>query len=119
MKIGSIELDLVAVRELEHYADNTASLKEQKYSIELNLARKVAKGTYDRNKAPKLWGYWVESAAKSYIKEFGGSMRDMFPPLVRRSVAEGFAFIFDGDIADELYGDFREDAAKILRDRVV
>jgi hypothetical protein len=65
---GTVDQD--AARELELYAENEYKLYNQKKSIVSNLIKKHKKGKYDAKLAPKLWGYWVEAAAKLYAKEF-------------------------------------------------
>jgi len=76
-----------AATELELYADNTAELYNQKVAILENLKKRLAKGTYDKEKAIKLWMYWVDAAAKRYAKEFGGTWSTLFSPTTRLEVA--------------------------------
>ena len=60
--------------ELHLYASNHAQLhRQQIMPIIANLSKKHAKGTYDHEKAKKLWTYAADSAAKHYEKEHGGS----------------------------------------------
>jgi hypothetical protein len=77
------ELDEVAGRELELYADNDSSLYNQKKSIIKNLQVKMARGEYDPAKAAKLWSYWLDAAAKAYAREFGGSWHETFSTATR------------------------------------
>jgi len=58
-------------RELALTYDNERAQQGQKESIINNLARKMAKGQYDRTKAVKLWGYAAKSGADAYAKQFG------------------------------------------------
>lgn len=58
-------------RELALTYDNERAQQGQKESIINNLARKMAKGQYDRAKAVKLWGYAAKSGADAYAKQFG------------------------------------------------
>jgi len=60
-----------AARELALCYDNERAQQAQKESIINNLARKMAKGTYDRAMAVKLWGYAAKSGADAYAKTFG------------------------------------------------
>jgi len=77
-----------AATELELYADNTSELYNQKLSIIENMRRRIAKGTYDKEKALKLWMYWVDAAAKRYVKEFGGgTWHEVFGTGTRLEVA--------------------------------
>ena len=76
-------VDEHAARELDLYAENESALYGQHQSIIANIKRRIASGTYDAAKAPKLWGYWYEAAARRYVKEFGGDVRTMFPKALR------------------------------------
>ena len=59
-------------REIELYADNDNVLYFQKRRpILINLGKKFQKGTYDVNKAAKLWRYYIDAALQKYNKEFG------------------------------------------------
>jgi hypothetical protein len=64
------EVDPHAVRELILFAENEYKLRNQWDSIIANLAKKRAKGLYDKTLAAKLWRYWADSAAKEYTKQF-------------------------------------------------
>jgi hypothetical protein len=81
-------VDTDAARELDLYAENTYELYGQFNAIIANLKRKIAKGTYRPALAPKLWRYWYDAAAQRYCKEYGGSVRSMFPVAVRQYAAE-------------------------------
>ena len=59
-------------RELELYADNDSLLYFQRRKpILINLSKKYKKGTYDIQKAVKLWRYYIDAALEKYNKEFG------------------------------------------------
>jgi hypothetical protein len=59
-------------RELELYADNDSLLYFQRRKpILINLTKKYKKGTYDIQKAAKLWRYYIDAALEKYNKEFG------------------------------------------------
>jgi hypothetical protein len=59
-------------RELELYADNDSLLYFQRRKpILINLSKKYKKGTYDVQKAAKLWRYYIDAALEKYNKEFG------------------------------------------------
>ncbi len=75
-------------RELELYAENTAELYPQLQAIEANLANKLADEKFVKDKAAKLAMYWVDNAAKRYVKEFGGGKwHELFPKADRMQVA--------------------------------
>lgn len=84
-------IDQHALTELELYAENKSSIYEQKKSILKNILRRIKNGTYDPGLAPKLWLYWVDEAAKRYVKEFGGDLRITFPKPLREALAEKLA----------------------------
>lgn len=61
-----------AAHELKTHAENNAHLyKSSHVPIAKNLERKFKKGTYDHEKAKKLWKYHADRAADSYAKEHG------------------------------------------------
>ena len=74
-------------RELDLYAENTGELYPQFVSIIGNLKKRIDKGTYDANLAPKLWRYWYDNAARGYKREHGYQ----FAPAVRQACAEARA----------------------------
>ena len=100
----SFESDESVAIELYLYLDNTEPLYRKKLAIAANLLKKIKRGTYDHKQAPQAWSYVVEDAAKSYSKEHGtGSKRewaDIFPPKIRRAVAE--------DLADRWYANVKD-----------
>jgi hypothetical protein len=73
--------------ELILFADNTSEIYEQKTSIIKNLQRKIDKGQYNPDLAPKLWRYWIDEAARMYKKETGYQ----FPVEVRQMAANEVA----------------------------
>ena len=85
-------VDSNATNELDLFVMNNEDLYRKKFMpIIQNLKRKVAKNTYDHEKAKKLWMYLVDAAAKEYVKEFGSpdeDVKDMFPKETRLRVAE-------------------------------
>lgn len=88
--------------ELEMYAYNTSQLHNQFMSIIANIKRKIKSKTYNPTLAPKLWMYWIDNAAKMYVKEFGGSVKNVFPKMVREQLAaeisvREFKKIMDGE----------------------
>ena len=85
------------VRELSLYCENDGDLhRQQVQPIEKNLAKRLAKGTYDHEKSKKLWGYLADNCAKKYAKEFGDGTpwHKMFSTADRREVAREFADSF-------------------------
>lgn len=68
-----------------------------------NLERKVARGTYDNERALKIFKYPVETAAKEYAKGYGTPWHVMFPVAVRREVERS------------LFNEYREDYGMVER----
>lgn len=63
-------LDEHSAKELFLWIENDGDLYRQQYTpILKNLTAKKARGTYDRTKAVKLFGYLVENGAKKYYRE--------------------------------------------------
>jgi hypothetical protein len=59
-------------REIQLYADNNSQLYfSRKLPILKNLQKKYKKGTYNVEKAAKLWRYFIDDALQRYNKEFG------------------------------------------------
>lgn len=85
------QIDSALVTELVLYIDNTSSLMgpgSHGHAIRANLERKVKKGTYRAELAPKAWLHLVDRAAKQYAAEFPGVR---FAPADRRAAAEQLA----------------------------
>jgi hypothetical protein len=97
-------VDDIAVHELDLYIENESSLYPQKKAIIEAVKRKMRAGTYDAEKAPKLWHYWVLAGAQKYVKEFGGEIRVQFPPPVRMKLAEQLAKDYAERIRGGEYG---------------
>jgi hypothetical protein len=74
IKIGLLPTykDKDAAIEIQLYADSDYMLYQQrKRPILINLGKKYKKGTYDINKAAKLWRYYIDAAMQKYHKEHG------------------------------------------------
>lgn len=88
------EHDEHAVHELTMHADNDSHLYHSSHiPIVHNLEKKYKKGTYDRDKAKKLWKYHADRAAQSYHKEHGDPSQKwhhMFSTATRKKAAEHF-----------------------------
>jgi len=64
--------DSDAAREIQLYADNDNQLYFQRRKpILTNLKKKLDKGTFNVDKAAKLWKYYIDAATQKYNKEFG------------------------------------------------
>lgn len=89
-------------RELQLFCENDGDIYRQQISmIEKNLAKRLAKGTYDHEKAKKLWMYAADNCARKYNKEFGDERslpwHKMFSTADRREVATAFADHFKNE----------------------
>lgn len=83
-----------AVREIRLYADNNSQLYfSRKLPILKNLQKKYQKGTFDVNKASKLWRYYIDDAMQRYHKEFGsrGKWYNMLDTSDRQLLANEYA----------------------------
>jgi hypothetical protein len=99
--------DQEAATELVLFIDNDEPLYRQQHTpIRLNLLRKYRKGTYDAEKAVKLYGYLTLAAAKKYAKAHSSSEADyktIFTPATREEAARNMA---RSDLAAMKNGDF-------------
>jgi hypothetical protein len=59
--------------------------------ILMNLARKMKRGVYNHQMAPKLWQYLVDQGAKKYVMQYGGTVRNTFPKKARMELAKDMA----------------------------
>ena len=86
-------------RELVLQTSNDETLyRKQIQPIILNLARKKAKGVFDKNLAVKLFRYAVDNK----VKELAGPSSRKVPGTVRNKVAGKLLSIFDGEINDKV-----------------
>lgn len=79
-------------RELTLFAVNDGELYRSRVQpILANLARKVARGVYDADKALTLWRYAADDAAQRYTRAHGApgphGSYGCFSPATRRAVA--------------------------------
>jgi len=87
--------------ELILYAETRAEMMPNRDHIIKNVIRKINRGVYDKSKAPALWKYWMDDAAKRYTKEFdspGASTYGIFNASVRREAAAWLAPKFYDEI---------------------
>lgn len=69
---GPGRVDEDGARELQLYIENDSKLYHQQFlPIVKNLMKRRANGTYDHEKAAKLFLYLVDEGARRYYKEFG------------------------------------------------
>lgn len=90
--------------ELETYIVNDGTLYRQRVTPMItNLAKKMAKGTYNRTQAVKLWRYLADDGAKKYNKEFGLGSRGYGPwtPAIRNIVAKELRDYYEENVEDE------------------
>ena len=86
-------------RELVLQTSNDETLyRKQIQPIILNLARKKAKGVFDKNLAVKLFRYAVDNK----VKELAGPSSRVVPGTIRNKVADKLLSIFDGEIDDKV-----------------
>ena len=94
--------DPVAMHELELYAENDGDLyRQSRLPIIKNIQRKLKSNKYKHELAPKLWGYYVENAAKKYAREFASSpaeWKNMFVKKDRDILAQKLADYYIDEI---------------------
>ena len=79
-------------RELELFIMNDQDLYRQMFlPILMNLARKMKRGVYNHQMAPKLWQYLVDQGARKYVMQNGGTVRNTFPKQARIELAKDMA----------------------------
>ncbi len=104
-------------RELKNTMDSTEEGYQQQYvPILKNLSRKMKKGTYDKEKAVKLFMYYVDNGAKRYAKDFGGGGATGpsvggFDKKTREEAARAYVEDFEDDW-DNKNWDFMESIVK-------
>jgi hypothetical protein len=85
-------VDSDAMNELKLFIANDEDLYRRQFMpIVANIKRKIKRGVYNHELAPKLWMYLVDNAAKKYVNEFGSQdqdVKDMFPKETRLQVAQ-------------------------------
>jgi len=87
-------VDEAAARELSLYIENEYALigatNSMGKSIDTNLRKKVTKGTYDSERAPRAWQYLIDEGAERYRDQLGDESF-AFSAATRRKVATDFA----------------------------
>lgn len=95
--------DKDAAHELTLYIENDSKMYKDiiKNAIE-NLAKKMAKGTFDKEKSEKLWKRVADEGAKKYLKEFGRreDYYSTFSAETRRMTAKSLAKGYLDEIKD-------------------
>ena len=101
-------VDSDAMNELKLFIANDEDLYRRQFMpIVANIKRKIKRGVYNHEMAPKLWMYLVDNAAKKYVKEFGSpeqDVKDMFPKELRTEIEQN---------CDYVGNQFAEEARKI------
>lgn len=90
-------------QELILWIDNDAKLYNMKYDTYFkNLVIKKAQGKYDPAKAPQLFMYLAERAARSYAKEFGNESewKNIFDKQTRMEASKELVSEFEELFAD-------------------
>lgn len=91
-----------AAKELKLYIDNDYQIYRWKESIDLTLAKWLARGQYQRDRAKEAYDRLVMEAARAYLKKHSsGKVQDTFNKLTRDKVATDLR----DDFEDELKSD--------------
>ena len=90
--------------ELILFAQSSGEMQPQRDVIIKNVIRKINRGVYDASKAPALWKYWMDDAARRYTKEHdvGGGF-GVFNAPIRREAAAYIAPIYYDEIKSGEY----------------
>lgn len=97
------EVDHQTVREVNLFLENDYDLwMRRRPQFVLNLARKLANGTYDHKQAPALWLFLVDEAAAKYDKEYGSGKGSKAWMEIgdRRALAQELADDFKREVED-------------------
>ena len=118
------DIDETALTELELFIDNDADLYRQRtIPMILNVARKIKRGTYNPELAPKLWQYLVDDGARKYNNMFGtpGARQTIFNKQVRNELARRYANQYWHEIKEGNYKSLLlyEGIIKTLDERLV
>jgi hypothetical protein len=104
------QADEEAARELHIFIENDRDLyRQQLQPIQKNLITKVARGTYNHEKAVKMFMYLAESGAKKYAKEVGGHPDEwsrIFTVPTRKLVATAMRDEFEAEAELGNYDNF-------------
>lgn len=93
---GPSDPDMIAARELELYINNDSTLYHQQFiPIVKNLMKRRAAGTYNREKAAKLFLYLADAGAKKYYKEYTSGTGFKFDLATRWAVAKSLRDSFE------------------------
>lgn len=104
-------------RELVLYTDNDPALYRAKDAFLKNMHTKMRKGAYDPVRGVKLWEHYVERAARSYAREYGGVWNKIFPKTDRLEAARHFEAHERGKIQRGEYEEFPPVAAYTSHDK--
>lgn len=90
-------------RELATYIVNDSHLYSGQTQASINnLRRKIARGTYDAEKALVLWFHLATNGAEQYFREFNmsGHWYTYFPTIVRKLCAAELAVYYEEALRD-------------------
>lgn len=81
------------VQTLHLHSEHTRHLVDRKADFIKNVHRKLKRGVYDENKAPKLWQYYADEVAKHYATEnkIPGKISNVFNKATRSQFAHEVA----------------------------
>ena len=85
-----------AAEELQLYLTSTGALYPKIQGVIRNLLQRMRSDRYDESRAPAMWRYVVDEAARMYASEFAlGNARDVFSTAVRDRVAQELAATYE------------------------
>ncbi len=95
---GRGQVDERGARELQLYIENDSQLYHQQFvPIVRNLMKRRASGTYNHEKAAKLFLYLADAGAKKYYQEFGTPGVRIFNLATRWEVAKALRDSFESE----------------------
>lgn len=100
-------------RELELWGTNDYGTYKFLEAVEKNQARHFVRGNWNLLDSARGFLHAVDTAAKSYTKEFGGVWHQVFPIAARRELAQEWAEEF-GRAAETNWGDLTDDARAVF-----
>jgi hypothetical protein len=107
-------------KDLVLHADSDRQLQRSSHEpIIKNLAKKHANGSYDSDKASKLWGYHADRAAMSCCKQHGGGQdvwHKMFPTSDRKQAANHWEALHRDNLQNESLNENVEDVTEVDTD---
>jgi hypothetical protein len=114
--LGDPPMQSHEARELTLHAANNERLWNRRRTdfLKNSIRRKVA-GTYDSDKAVKLWEYFADEVARDYVGDFGGSFTKAQKREAAREFRDGFEAAWDSGELRTYYPDLFPKGATVAK----